>query len=110
MSKIQNSKLHDLTTGEVQISLFEHLDFEFCVYLGFRYHFSILKKEFYESVDQKIHHKIPSVSSRNDLNPPLPAFGREKITKGGNPYLLPLAKGGREGFYKDFQNAKVLRV
>ncbi len=35
MSKIQNSKLYDLGTRQAQISLFEHLDFEFCVYLGF---------------------------------------------------------------------------
>jgi len=35
MTKVQNSKLYELETREVQISLFEHLDFEFCVYLGF---------------------------------------------------------------------------
>jgi len=30
-------------------------------------------------MDQKNHHKIP-------LNPPLPVFDREKITKGGTPF------------------------
>jgi len=85
--------------------------FEFSKF-KFRNTLALWKKEFHELIDQKNHHKIP-------LNPPLPAFGREKITKGGNPYLLPLvsdpersltrrAKGGREGFYKDFQTAKVL--
>jgi len=48
-------------------------------------------------MDQKNHHKIP-------LNPPLPALGREKITKGGHLFCLPLAKGGLEGFYKTFSN------
>jgi hypothetical protein len=37
-------------------------------------------------------------------------MGQDQFAKGGNPYLLPLAKGGREGFYKDFQTAKVLRI
>jgi hypothetical protein len=35
MFKTQNSKLYELRTRGVQISLFEHLDLEFCVYLGF---------------------------------------------------------------------------
>jgi len=34
-------------------------------------------------MDQKNHHKIPSVSSRNDLNPPFPK---------GEPLCLPLAR------------------
>jgi len=36
-------------------------------------------------------------------------MGKDQFAKGGNLYLLPLAKGGWEGFYKDFQTAKVLR-
>jgi len=35
----------------------------------------------------------------------LPVYDRKKITKGGNPYLLPLAKGGEEGFYKVIFNS-----
>jgi hypothetical protein len=49
-------------------------------------------------MDQKNHHQIP-------LNPPLPVYDREKIAKGGKPYLLPLAKGGWEGFYKEISNS-----
>jgi len=30
-------------------------------------------------MDQKNHHKIP-------LNPPLPVYDRERITKGGTPF------------------------
>jgi hypothetical protein len=57
-----------------------------------------MKEKFQESIDQKNPHKIP-------LNPPLPVYDRKKITKGGNLYLLPLAKGGREGFYKEISNS-----
>jgi len=62
----------------------------------FLYHFSILKKEFYESIDQKIYHKIP-------LNPPLPAFGRIKRPKGETlisslwQTCPEFAEGGRSG-------------
>jgi len=47
------------------------------------YHFSILKKEFYESIDQKIYHKIP-------LNPPLPRFLRGKRLPKGETLISSL--------------------
>lgn len=57
-----------------------------------------MKEKFQESIDQKNPHKIP-------LNPLLPVYDRNKITKGENLYLLPLANGGREGFYREISNS-----
>jgi hypothetical protein len=70
-------------------------------------------------MDQKNHHKIPSVSSRNDFNPPRLRV-EATFPKGEIPIAslwqrevaclreAASAKAG-EGFYEVFQTAKALR-
>ncbi|MBM4338586.1 MAG: hypothetical protein FJ110_03480 [Deltaproteobacteria bacterium] len=65
----------------------------FCINLAFR------KEEFYGSIDQNNYHKIP-------LNPSLPVFDREKITKGGS-VLPPFGKGRWGGILTSFSNSSL---
>jgi len=62
-------------------------------------------------MDQKNLHKIPSVSSRNDLNSPLPRFLRGKrLPKGGTLFASLWQREVGRDFLKFFQTAKVLQL